>query len=66
MKVTHSIRGRAFLSFPLSQNKTPPTLPDTKRVYRADLKRFRDRLCLREDGRCQVGIQSEVFKTEAG
>lgn len=41
---------------------TVQALPDSKGIYRADLKRFRDRLCLREGGRCQVGIQS----SEAG
>jgi len=41
-------------------------LPDLNKIYNEDLKRFRKRLCLREGGRCQVGIQSEAFKTEAG
>lgn len=40
-------------------------LPDADEIYSEDLKRFRQRLCLREDGRCQVGIQSEDFKVEA-
>ena len=41
-------------------------LPDSNDVYSEDLKRFRKRLCLREGRRCQTGIQSEEFKTEAG
>jgi len=45
---------------------TVQALPDTNKTYSADLKRFHERLCLREGGRCQVGIQSETFKTEAG
>lgn len=45
---------------------TVQALPDSREIYSADLKRFRERLCLREGGRCQVGIQSEAFKTEAG
>ena len=45
---------------------TVQALPDSKEVYNADLKRFRERLCLRENGRCQIGIQSEAFKAEAG
>ncbi|VAX03023.1 transcriptional regulator, ArsR family [hydrothermal vent metagenome] len=45
---------------------TVQALPDSKEIYSADLKRFRERLCLREGGRCQIGIQSEAFKSEAG
>ncbi len=45
---------------------TVKALPDTSKIYRADLKRFRDRMRLREDGRCQVGIQSEAFRSEIG
>ncbi|MCF6337649.1 MAG: ArsR family transcriptional regulator [Gammaproteobacteria bacterium] len=37
---------------------TVQALPNSNGVYHADLKRFHDRLCLREGGRCQVGIQS--------
>ncbi len=40
-------------------------LPDPDGTYDADLKRFRDRPCLREEGRCQMTVQSEVFKVEA-
>jgi len=43
---------------------TVKALPDSDGTYSADLKRFRDRLCLREDGRCQIGIQSQAFKAE--
>lgn len=41
-------------------------LPDPKRVYRDDLKRFRKRLSHREDGRCRVGVLTDELKTEAG
>ena len=44
---------------------TVQALPDADGIYSEDLKRFRERLCLREGGRCQVGIQSEEFKAEA-
>jgi len=40
-------------------------LPDPDGIYSIDLERFRERLCLREGGRCQIGIQSEAFKAEA-
>lgn len=40
-------------------------LPDRSRIYAADLKRFRKRLCLREGGRCRVGIVTEDFKAAA-
>ncbi len=39
--------------------------PDLNGGYDEDLKRFQQRLCLREDGCCQVGILSEVFRGEA-
>ena len=45
---------------------TVQALPDPNGIYRADLERFNERLCLREEGRCQIGIQSEAFKAEAG
>ena len=38
--------------------------PDLNGGYDEDLKRFQQRLCLREDGCCQVGILSEVFRDE--
>ena len=44
---------------------TVQALPDPHGIYSADLERFRERLCLREGGRCQIGIQSEAFKAEA-
>ena len=45
---------------------TVQALPDSNDIYSEDLKRFRERLRLREGGRCQIGIQSEAFKSEAG
>lgn len=38
------------------------TMPDRDRVYASDLKRFRKRLCLREDGRCRVGIVTDSLR----
>ncbi len=43
---------------------TVQALPDPDGIYSADLKRFRERLCLREGGRCRVGILTDEFKTE--
>ncbi|HHI93705.1 MAG TPA: metalloregulator ArsR/SmtB family transcription factor [Gammaproteobacteria bacterium] len=40
-------------------------LPDADGVYAADLTRFHERLCLRDGGRCLVGIQREEFRAEA-
>jgi len=40
-------------------------LPDPDQVYQADLERFKERICLREGGRCQVGILSDDLKVEA-
>ena len=36
-------------------------IPDTNGEFAADLARFRKRICLREDGRCRVGIQTPEF-----
>lgn len=36
-------------------------LPDTRGVFADDLRRFRDRMRLREEGRCRVGIQTRLF-----
>lgn len=41
-------------------------LPDPKRIYRDDLKRFEKRLRHREDGRCRVGVLTDELKAEAG
>ncbi len=40
-------------------------LPDPERVFEADLVRFGERMCLRENGRCRVGILSDELKAEA-
>lgn len=37
------------------------SLPDNEGVYAADLARFEQRLCLREAGRCRVGIQTATL-----
>ncbi|VAW81086.1 hypothetical protein MNBD_GAMMA15-554 [hydrothermal vent metagenome] len=39
------------------------SLPDTDDVYRTDLGNFTDRMALRENGRCRVGILSNDLKT---
>lgn len=44
---------------------TVRALPDPDQVYQADRVRFEDRMCLREGGRCRVGILSEDLKAEA-
>ena len=41
--------------------ETVRELPDRDRVFAQDLKRFKARLCLREGGRCQLGIQAPAF-----
>ncbi len=45
--------------------ETVCALPDQDQFYQADLARFKERMCLREDGRCQVGIMSNDLKSEA-
>jgi ArsR family transcriptional regulator len=40
-------------------------LPDQDHVYQADLARFNERMCLREGGRCRVGILSDDLKVVA-
>lgn len=44
---------------------TVRALPDPDGVFQADLARFEERMCLREGGRCRVGILSDDLKTEA-
>jgi len=41
------------------------SLPDTNEIYGTDLKHFNNRMKLREDGRCRVGILSDDLKVEA-
>ena len=36
-------------------------LPDAEGTFAADLRRFRNRMRLREAGRCRIGIQTESF-----
>ena len=40
-------------------------LPDPKRGYRDDLKRFKKRLTHREGGRCRVGVLTKSLQSEA-
>lgn len=40
-------------------------LPDPEQVFQSDLARFDERMCLREGGRCRVGILSDDLKAEA-
>ncbi len=44
---------------------TVRALPDGDQIYQADLARFEERMCLREGGRCRVGILSDDLKAEA-
>lgn len=37
-------------------------LPDSDGLFNRDLKNFRDRVCLREGGRCRVGIQTDSLE----
>jgi ArsR family transcriptional regulator len=37
-------------------------LPDTNQVYHRDRTHFQERMALRENGRCQIGILSEELK----
>lgn len=39
-------------------------LPDAGGIYAQDLQRFQERLCLRESGRCRVGIQTPHLAEE--
>lgn len=41
--------------------QTVKVLPDPNDIFKKDLANFKKRLCLRENGRCQIGIQSEHF-----
>ena len=43
---------------------TVRALPDPDQIYQADLTRFEERMCLREGGRCRVGILSDDLKAE--
>jgi ArsR family transcriptional regulator len=44
--------------------KSVQALPDPSFIYQADLERFKQRMSLREDGRCRVGILSDDLKVE--
>ncbi len=39
------------------------SLPDPDDAYSTDLKHFKNRMALREEGRCRVGILSDDLKT---
>lgn len=39
------------------------SLPDDESIYKNDVKRFKERLCHREDGRCRVGVLTESLKS---
>jgi len=41
------------------------SLPDADDIYSTDLSHFNDRMQLREDGRCKIGILSDDLKAEA-
>lgn len=54
------VKGPEYLE---SIYKAVRTLPDPDRTFKNDLKRFRERMGLREDGRCRVGIQTRELAT---
>lgn len=39
-------------------------LPDSDGLFANDLLNFQNRMCLREDGRCRVGIQTRTLAVE--
>lgn len=41
-------------------------LPDSDSVFAADLANFQNRMSLREDGHCRIGIQTMALKVEGG
>lgn len=41
-------------------------LPDSDGLFARDLHNFRQRMCLREDGRCRVGIQTASLAAAEG
>lgn len=41
-------------------------LPDADGLFAHDLNNFRQRMCLREDGRCRVGIQTAALSAAEG
>lgn len=45
--------------------ETVCALPDPDKRFQTDRARFEERMCLREDGRCRVGILSDDLKVEA-
>lgn len=44
---------------------TVRAFPDVDQIHQSDLARFNERMCLREGGRCRVGILSDDLKAEA-
>ena len=44
---------------------TVRSLPDSNEIYSTDLRHFKERMQLREDGRCRIGILSDDLKVEA-
>jgi ArsR family transcriptional regulator len=44
-------------------HQTISLLPDTDLLFEEDRKHFELRLCLRESGRCRLGIQSDALKS---
>jgi ArsR family transcriptional regulator len=41
-------------------------LPDSEGLFARDLQNFHNRICLREDGRCRVGIQTASLYAAEG
>ncbi|WP_198263009.1 ArsR/SmtB family transcription factor [sulfur-oxidizing endosymbiont of Gigantopelta aegis] len=45
--------------------QTITLLSDSEGQYASDLTRFKQRMTLRESGRCQIGVQTEKFQAES-
>lgn len=47
----------------LHLHRSIESLPDPDGMFEGDVKRFEERLCLRESGRCRVGVQNDALKS---
>lgn len=52
------VKGRTYLRYLYAAIRA---LPDAEAIFAADVERFRERMYLREAGRCRVGIQRAEF-----
>ena len=44
-------------------SKLIASLPDDRSIYAADVERFNERLCHREEGRCRVGVLTKSLQS---